>query len=86
LTDIGYQDGSYVYVKWHFKPDDGIKTMDSETAVRLAGTNPDYHVKDIFHAIESGDFPSWTVYVQVREPEDLAHAPIDIFDCTYLAA
>ncbi|KAM0374337.1 hypothetical protein ACHAPY_008579 [Fusarium culmorum] len=45
-------DGSYVYVKWHYKPEGGIETMDSETAARLAGTDPDYHVKDLFNAIE----------------------------------
>lgn len=77
------QDGSYVYVKWHFKPDDGIKTMDADTALHLAGTEPDYHIKDLFRSIEKGDFPSWTVYVQVIKPEEVKTAPIDIFDNTY---
>ncbi|KAJ4149045.1 catalase A [Fusarium falciforme] len=75
--------GSYVYVKWHFRPDDGIKTMDADTAVRLAGSEPDYHVKDLFKAIEKGDFPSWGVYIQVMKPEEIKNAPIDIFDDTY---
>ncbi|RSL87609.1 hypothetical protein CEP51_002126 [Fusarium floridanum] len=75
--------GSYVYVKWHFRPDDGIKTMDADTAVRLAGSEPDYHVKDLFKAIEKGDFPSWGVYIQVMKPEEIKQAPIDIFDDTY---
>ena len=77
------QDGSYVYVKWHFRPDEGIKTMDSDTAVRLAGSEPDYHVKDLFKAIEKGDFPTWSVCIQVMKPEDVKTAPIDIFDDTY---
>ncbi|PCD34558.1 catalase, partial [Fusarium graminearum] len=76
-------DGSYVYVKWHYKPEGGIETMDSETAARLAGTDPDYHVKDLFNAIEKGDYPSWIVYIQVMRPEEVMAAPIDIFDCTY---
>ncbi|KAI9163084.1 Peroxisomal catalase [Paramyrothecium foliicola] len=76
-------DGSYVYVKWHFRPEDGIKTMDADTALRLAGTQPDYHVKDLFNAIEQGDYPKWLVYVQVATPEQAKTAPIDIFDCTY---
>jgi catalase len=76
-------DGTYVYVKWHFKPTDGIKNLDRETAVRLAGTEPDYHVKDLFNAIEKGDYPSWKVYIQVMTPEQAKSAPIDIFDCTY---
>ena len=57
--------------------------MDSETAAQLAGTDPDYHVKDLFSAIEKGDYPSWIVYIQVMSPEEVATAPIDVFDCTY---
>lgn len=72
-----------MYVKWHFKPEAGIKTMDADTAVRLAGTDPDYHVKDLFQAIEAGDYPTWIVYVQVMPPEQVQSAPIDIFDDTY---
>ncbi|KAL2207339.1 heme-dependent catalase [Sarocladium strictum] len=40
---LNKSDGSYVYVKWHFKPEGGVKTMDPERAARLAGTDPDYH-------------------------------------------
>ncbi|KAH7308117.1 catalase P2 [Stachybotrys elegans] len=76
-------DGSYVYVKWHFRPEDGIKTMDSDTAVHLAGTEPDYHVKDLFNAIENDDYPSWAVCIQVMTPDQVKDAPIDIFDDTY---
>lgn len=76
-------DGSYVYVKWHFKPEDGVKTMDANTAVRLAGSDPDYHVKDLFKAIENGKYPTWSVCVQVMKPEQVKSAPIDIFDCTF---
>lgn len=80
---LNKEDGSYRYVKWHWKPDDGIKTLDSTTALRLAGEEPDYHVKDLFNSIEKGHYPSWTLYVQVIEPKDLADAPIDIFDNTF---
>ncbi|KAF3011321.1 hypothetical protein E8E14_004035 [Neopestalotiopsis sp. 37M] len=80
---LNKSDGSYVYVKWHFKPEGGIKTMDSATAARLAGSQPDYHVKDLFDAIEKGDHPKWLVYVQVMTPDEAKSAPIDIFDCTY---
>lgn len=57
--------------------------MDADTAVHLAGSEPDYHVKDLFKAIEKGDFPSWSVYVQVMKPEEVKTAPVDIFDDTY---
>jgi len=80
---LNKEDGSFRYVKWHWKPDDGIKTLDSATALRLAGEEPDYHIKDLYNAIERGDYPTWTLYVQVIEPKDLADAPIDIFDNTF---
>jgi catalase len=83
FADTIDQDGSFRYVKLHWKPDDGIKTLDSETALRLAGEEPDYHVKDLYNAIERGDYPTWTLFVQVIEPKDLPDAPIDIFDNTF---
>ena len=40
------------------QPDAGNVTMKSADAARLAGEEPDYHVKDMFNAIENGDFPT----------------------------
>ncbi|KAF2151003.1 catalase-domain-containing protein [Myriangium duriaei CBS 260.36] len=80
---LSKQDGSFVYIKWHIKPEGGIETLDSATAVKLAGTEPDYHVKDLFNAIDKGDFPTWLLYVQVMKPEEASKAPFDIFDCTF---
>lgn len=76
-------DGTFVYIKWHWKPEGGIETLDSETAARLAGTDPDYHVKDMFNAIEQGEYPTWLLYVQVIRPEEVDSAPFDIFDGTF---
>lgn len=57
--------------------------MDSATALHLAGSDPDYHVKDLFNAIKNKDYPSWTISIQVMTPEQAKVAPIDIFDDTY---
>lgn len=57
--------------------------MDSNKAVRLAGSDPDYHVKDLFKSIENGKYPTWSVCVQVMKPGEVKSAPIDIFDCTF---
>jgi catalase len=76
-------DGSFVYVKWHWKPEGGIKTLDSETATKLAGTDPDHHVKDLYNAIERGDYPTWLLYIQVMKPQEVDSAPFDIFDDTF---
>ncbi|KAK1984956.1 catalase [Colletotrichum cereale] len=58
------EDGTFKYVKIHFKPDDGIKTLSEEDATRLAGEAPDYHIKDMYNAIERGDYPTWTMMLQ----------------------
>src|SRR5689334_219773 len=52
--------GDAFWVKYHFKTDQGIKCLTSEEATRIAGQDPDYHGRDLFSAINRGDYPSWT--------------------------
>ncbi|KAK7178313.1 catalase [Paraphaeosphaeria sporulosa] len=75
-------DGSFKYVKIHFKPDAGVQTLDDAEATRLAGEEPDYHVKDMYNAIENGDFPTWTMYIQAMSPKDAETYHVNIFDPT----
>lgn len=74
--------GNFKYVKWHFKTDQGIKNLKASEAQRLAGENPDYATADLFNAIERGEYPSWSVYVQVMEPEDAKKYRFNPFDVT----
>ncbi|KAJ1737139.1 catalase A [Coemansia sp. Benny D160-2] len=76
------EDGSYVYVKWHFRTEQGIKNILPEDAERLAGSDPNYATRDLFGAIERGDFPAWKVYVQVIEPEQALKYRFNPFDVT----
>ncbi|KAF2095139.1 catalase-domain-containing protein [Rhizodiscina lignyota] len=80
---LGKEDGTFKYIKWHWKPDAGIETLPADVAVRLAGEDPDYHIKDLFNSIEKGNYPSWTLNIQVMSPYDVSEAPIDIFDPTF---
>jgi catalase len=57
--------GERAWVKWHFKTQQGIRNLTPEQAVRIAGEDPDYAQRDLFDAIEQGNFPRWTVSVQV---------------------
>ena len=41
-------EGQAVWVKYHFKTEQGIKNMTTELAVKLAGENPDYHIEDLY--------------------------------------
>ena len=47
----------------------GIKNHTNAEAVALAGSNPDFGTQDLFEAIESKNYPSWTVYIQALSPE-----------------
>ena len=69
-----------MYVKWHIKPAAGIKNLHADEALRLAGENPDYHIKDFYDAIESGDFPTYNVHLQIMDPKQAEASGINIFD------
>lgn len=76
------EDGSFKYVKWHFKTDQGIKNFTAEEAGHLASQDPDYATRDLFGSIERGEYPSWSVYVQVMNPEDAQNYRFNPFDVT----
>lgn len=52
-------------MKYHFKTDQGIRNLPADEAAELAGSNPDYAIQDLYNAIAKGNYPSWTLYVQV---------------------
>ncbi|MCJ1392271.1 hypothetical protein MMC18_005138 [Xylographa bjoerkii] len=79
---LGKPDGTFKYVKWVYKPDAGIENLTAKEAVRLAGEDPDYHVNDLYNAIEKGDYPTWTLYIQVMDPKEAETYRWNIFDMT----
>ena len=69
------------WVKFHFKTQQGIKCMPQEEADKLAGKDADYHTRELFEAIERGEYPKWTFYVQVMpevEAETYRWNPFDL--------
>jgi catalase len=69
------------WVKFHFKTQQGIQCMTQEEADRMVGQDPDYHTRQLFEAIERGDYPKWTFYVQVMpevEAETYRWNPFDL--------
>ncbi|SFD53562.1 catalase [Bacillus sp. OV194] len=75
-------DGDGVWIKYHFKTEQGVANLAPEVAAKIAGENPDYHTEDLFNAIEKGDFPAWTLYVQIMPLEDANTYRFDPFDVT----
>ncbi|MQY34870.1 Bromoperoxidase-catalase [Streptomyces sp. RB17] len=74
--------GEAFWVKYHFKTDQGIKNLTAEEAEVLAGKDPDSHQRDLREAIERGEFPSWTVGVQIMPAADAATYRFNPFDLT----
>ena len=74
--------GELFWVKYHFKTDQGIEFLTQEDGDRLAGEDGDYHQRDLFEAIEGGDFPSWTLHVQIMPFEDAKTYRFNPFDLT----
>jgi len=78
------KEGKFVYIKYHFLADKGQKQLSRQEAVELSGENPDYSKQELWEKIERGEYPSYTAYVQVMEPEeaDPAKLGFDPFDVT----
>lgn len=74
--------GERFWVKYHFINNAGVENMSNEEAEALAGSDAEYHRRDLFDAIERGDFPSWTLKVQVMPYEDAKTYRINPFDLT----
>ncbi len=70
------------WVKYHFKTDQGIEFLTQEEADRLAGTDADYHRRDLFDSIRSGNHPSWTLHVQVMPFDEAKSYRFNPFDLT----
>jgi catalase len=74
--------GEKFWVKYHFKTNQGIEHLTQDEADRLAGTDGDYHVRDLFEAIRRGDHPSWTLHAQIMPFADAETYRFNPFDLT----
>ncbi|TWA59281.1 catalase [Azospirillum baldaniorum] len=74
--------GERFWVKVHFKTRQGIQNFTAEQAVRIAGVDPDHATRDLFAAIRDGDFPTWTVSVQIMPEVEADSYRINPFDVT----
>ncbi|WP_323809917.1 catalase [Sphingobium baderi] len=72
------------FVKFHWKPVLGIESTTWDEAVKIAGADPDFHRRDLFEAIEAGDYPQWDLGVQVFDEAWAAKQPYDVLDATKL--
>ena len=74
--------GEKFWVKYHFISQQGIEFLTQAEGDFLAGTDPDYHTKDLFQAIERGDYPTWNMKVQIMPYEEAKTYRFNPFDLT----
>ena len=75
-------EGERIWCKFHFKTDQGIECLTNEEAADLIAQDRESHQRDLYHAIDEGKFPSWTVHVQVMTQEQAESFRWNPFDLT----
>ncbi|MCF2505642.1 catalase [Dyadobacter sp. CY107] len=70
------------FVKFHWKPLLGVHAVAWDEAQKISGKDPDFHRRDLWDAIENGDFPEWELGVQIVPEEDEFKYEFDLLDPT----
>lgn len=76
--------GKSHFVKFHWKPLLGVHSLAWDEAQNLSGKDPDFHRRDLWNAIESGNFPQWELGVQIIDEKDEHKFEFDLLDPTKL--
>ena len=76
--------GDGKFVKFHWRPKLGLQSTCWDEAVKIQGADNDYHRRDLFESIASGNFPEWELGLQVFDEEFAAAQPYDVLDATKL--
>ncbi|MES1973787.1 MAG: catalase [Pseudomonadota bacterium] len=74
--------GKSTFVKFHWKPKQGVQSTIWDEAVKIAGADPDFHRRDLFEAIDRGDFPEWELGIQAFDQAFADSLPFDVLDPT----
>ncbi len=77
-------DGNSTFVKFHWRPVLGIQSTVWDEALKLQAADNDFHRRDLFEAIQAGDFPAWDLAVQLFTEDEADAFPFDHLDATKL--
>jgi catalase len=75
-------EGVRVWVKFHLLTQQGIKNLTNEEAAKIVATDRESHQRDLYEAIERGDYPKWKMYFQIMTEEQAANYKENPFDIT----
>ena len=70
------------WVKFHFRTQQGIENLSNAEAEALIGKDRESHQRDLYEAIERGEFPKWKMYVQIMPEAEAEKVPYHPFDLT----
>ncbi len=76
--------GVSTYVKFHWRPKLGMQSVVWDEALKISGSDPDFHRRDLWNAIDTGDFPEWELAVQLFDDAFAESFDFDILDSTKL--
>jgi catalase len=76
--------GEWQFVKFHWRSTLGVQSTTWDEALQLQSADNDYHRRDLWEAIDRGDFPSWTLGLQVFDQATADRLPFDVLDPTKL--
>jgi catalase len=76
--------GELRFVKFHWEPKAGTHSLSWDEAVKISGADPDFHRRDLWEAIEAGEYPEWDLGVQVFTEEQAEKFSFDVLDATKL--
>ncbi|HKJ54805.1 MAG TPA: catalase [Nitriliruptoraceae bacterium] len=76
--------GTSTFVKFHWKPEQGLQSVVWDEAVKINGADPDFHRRDLWDAIRGGDHPAWELGLQVFDEDFAERFPFDVLDATKL--
>src|SRR5690606_26549937 len=76
------EEGDYSYVQLHRITLQGVKNLAPREAVEVQSTDSNNITRDLIESISKGDFPTWDLYMQVIEPEDLDNFDYNPLDAT----
>ncbi len=78
------QEGKSSLVKFHWKPKLGMQSVLWDEAVKINGADPDFHRRDLWNAIQSGNYPEWELGVQIFDEKFAESFQFDVLDATKL--
>ncbi len=76
--------GKSTFVKFHWKPKMGLQSVVWDEALKINGADPDFHRRDLWNAIQAGDFPEWELGLQLFDDKFADRFEFDVLDATKL--